>query len=485
MRQSLLLQSIQSVCAFAPLRELSFLMTLLVIVTAPCDDAFAANVTRTNIVFVLVDDMGYADLGCMGAKDIRTPHIDRLASEGLKFTDFYANAPVCTPTRTAFITGRWQQRVGFEWAMGFTAEQYRRRPGETPGARGTWVEEPDKLALGLPSEEVTIAELLKKAGYATGIFGKWHLGYQPEHNPLRHGFDEYFGVLLGHADYYRYNYFDGTYELRDGEQPAKAEGYLTDLISQRAAKFIRDHAKQPFFLYVPYNAVHSPYQPPGRPLPAVTKENMYDGNRQIYTQMLEKVDDGVGLMLAELETQGLLDNTLFVLSSDNGGERYSDNTPLFNHKQTLWEGGIRVPCLMRWPAKLPKGQLVKQPAITMDLTATFLAVAQPDGELIAPRIERPFDGINLLPILLGQRPQRERTFYWRVNRSNRQMKAVRLGDWKYVQDAAVEMLFNLQDDIGERRDLAFRQPQILADLKARLQAWEDEMDRSPTTFIVR
>ena len=433
--------------------------------------ALLAADARPNIVFVLVDDMGYADLGCMGAKDIRTPHIDRLASEGLKFTDFYANAPVCTPTRTAFITGRWQQRVGFEWAMGFTAEQYRR-------VNGKWVEEPDKLALGLPSSETTIAELLKKQGYATGAFGKWHLGYQPEHNPTRHGFDEYFGVLLGHADYYRYNYFDGTYCLRDGLEPVKAEGYLTDLINQRAVKFVQQHAKEPYFLYVPYNAVHSPYQPPSRPLPAVTKENMYDGDRQGYSAMLEKVDEGVGMLLAELEKQGVLDNTLFVLSSDNGGERYSDNAPLFNHKQTLWEGGIRVPCLMRWPAKLPRGKVVSQPAITMDLTATFLAAAD-------AKSTRDLDGINLLPILLGEQPPRERTFCWRVNRSNRQMKAVRHGDWKYVQDAAVEMLFNLKDDIGERRDLAFRRPEILADLKARLKAWEEEMDASPTTFVVR
>jgi arylsulfatase A-like enzyme len=433
----------------------------------------AADAPRPNIVFVLVDDMGYADLGCMGAKDIRTPNIDRLASEGLKFTDFYANAPVCTPTRTAFITGRWQQRTGFEWAMGFTAEQYRRVDGK-------WVEEPDKLALGLSSSETTIAELLKKQGYATGAFGKWHLGYQPEHNPARHGFDEYFGVLLGHADYYRYNYFDGTYCLRDGLEPVKAEGYLTDLISQRAVKFVQKHAKEPFFLYVPYNAVHSPFQPPNRPLPAVTKEGMYDGDRAGYAAMLEKVDEGVGLLLAELEKQGVLENTLFVLSSDNGGERFSDNAPLFNHKQTLWEGGIRVPCLMRWPAKLPRGQVVKQPAITMDLTATFLAAA---GASAAA--DRPLDGINLLPILLGQEPPRERTFCWRVNRSNRQMKAVRHGDWKYVQDAAVEMLFNLKDDIGERRDLAFRHPEVLADLKNRLKVWEAEMDSSPTTFVVR
>ncbi len=427
---------------------------------------------KPNIVFVLVDDMGYADLGCTGAKDIQTPHIDRLAAEGLKFTDFYANASVCTPTRAAFITGRWQQRVGFEWAMGFTAEQARR-------VNGQWVNEPDIHALGLPPGKPTIATRLKEAGYATGAFGKWHLGYKDEYNPTRHGFDEYFGVLLGHADYYRYNYFDGTYELRDGLNPVKAEGYLTDLLNQRAAQFVAKHAKEPFFLYVPYNAVHSPYQPPNRPLPAVTKEGMYDGNRQIYAAMLEKVDEGVGMILAELEKQGLADNTLFVLSSDNGGERYSDNAPLFHHKQTLWEGGIRVPCLMRWPAKLPRDKLATQPAITMDLTATFLAAAG-----VSASAEPPLDGINLLPILLGEAPPQTRTFCWRVNRSNRQMKAVRHGDWKYVQDAGVEMLFNLKDDIGERRDMAFRHPEILADLKSRLQAWEAEMDASPREFIV-
>jgi arylsulfatase A-like enzyme len=371
------------------------------------------------------------------------------------------------------MTGRWQQRVGLEWAMGFTAEQYRRVDGK-------WVEEPDKLALGLPASETTIAEMLKPAGYATGIFGKWHLGFHPQYNPTRRGFDEYFGVLLGHADYYRYNYFDGTYHLRDGEQPVKGEGYLTDLISKRAVEFVRKHAKQPFFLYVPYNAVHWPFQPPNRPLPALTKENEYDGTRRDYAAMLEKIDEGVGMLLAELEKQGFLDNTLFVLSSDNGGERLSDNSPLFNHKQTLWEGGIRVPCLMRWTAKLPKGQLIHQPAITMDLTATFLAAAG-----ASPPSGRDLDGINLLPILTGQQPTQERTFCWRVNRSTRQQKAIRHGDWKYVQDGGVDLLFNLKDDIGERLDLGYRQQTIVTDLKARLKAWEEEMDRSPTTFVVR
>jgi arylsulfatase A len=443
-------------CAIAPLRE-AFLVVLTVFYA---NVLVAAEGAKPNIIFVLVDDVGYADLGCMGGKDIKTPHIDRLASEGLKFTNFYANAPVCTPTRTAFMTGRWQQRVGLEWALGYSAEQYRR-------VNGQLIPEPDKLALGLPEGETTIAQMLKAAGYATGAFGKWHLGYQPQFNPIRRGFDEYFGVLLGHTDYYRYNYFDGTYQLREGDQPVKAEGYLTDLINRRAVDFVRKHGKKPFFLYVPYNAVHWPFQPPNRPEPALTRENEYDGTRRDYAAMLEKIDEGMGMLLAELDKQGVLDNTLIVFSSDNGGERLSDNSPLFHHKQTLWEGGIRVPCLMRWPAKLPRGKLIDQPAA---------AGAKPS---------RPLDGIDLLPLILGQEPPRERTFCWRVNRSTRQAKAIRHGDWKYVLDGGVDVLFNLKDDIGERRDQFFQQPGIVTDLRARLKAWEEEMDHSPPAFIVR
>jgi arylsulfatase A-like enzyme len=433
----------------------------------------AADLRRPNIVFVLVDDMGYADLGCMGSKDIQTPHIDRLAKEGVRFTDFYANAPVCTPTRAAFLTGRWQQRTGLEWALGFTAEQ-QRRVGDK------WLPEPDKLALGLPTEQPSVASFLKGAGYATACFGKWHLGFRPEYNPTRHGFDEYWGILLGHTDFYRYTYFDGTYQLYENAQPAKATGYLTDLINERATAFINRMGKKPFFLYVPYNAVHWPFQPPDRPDPAMTRDNKFDGTRQDYIAMMERVDDGVGMMLAALEKQGVLDDTLFIFSSDNGGERLSDNGPLFNHKTTLWEGGIRVPCLMRWPARLPQGKTTKQPGITMDLTATILAAAGAK----TPSTYRP-DGIDLLPILTGDRPEVERTFFWRVARTGRHQKAVRHGQWKFVQDDMVEMLFDLEKDIGERRDLAYRRPEVLAKLKKLLADWEAEMAKEPPAFVVR
>ena len=451
-----------------PIRFPFFSLILAALVSA----GFSAE-TRPNIVFILIDDFGYADSGPYGAKDIRTPHIDRLAREGVRFTDFYANAPVCSPTRAGFITGRWQQRVGLEWAFGFTAESFRRQGGE-------WVRETDMHGLGLPTSVPTLPQYLKAAGYATGAFGKWHLGYKDEYNPTRRGFDEYFGELLGHADYYNHAYYDGTYALRDGLKPVKVEGYLTDLLNRRAVEFIGKHAREPFFLYVPHLAVHAPFQPPDRPKPSVTKANMYDGDRGIYAAMVERVDEGVGMILAELAKQGVLDNTLVVLSSDNGGERYSDNSPLFHHKSTLWEGGIRVPCIMRWPAKLPRGAVTPQVGITMDLSATFAAIA---GAKAAEG--RPFDGIDLIPILTGARPPETRTLAWRIDRTGRQQKAVRHGDWKYMQDGNVEMLFDLAEDIGERRDLSFKEPEKLADLKRRLASWEAEMARETPEILVK
>ena len=469
---------------------LLFLFALSPLLFLPSVVLAKEGAVQPNIVFILADDFGYGDLGCMGCTDIATPNIDRLATEGVKFTDFYANAPVCTPTRTGFMTGRWQQRCGLESAFGYTAEQARR-------VNGQWVNEPDIHALGLPLTETTIAERLKAAGYATGAFGKWHLGFKDEFNPTKRGFDEYFGELLGHADYYKHAYFDGTYALRDGLQPVKRDGYFTDLVNERAVKVIRDHQAAPFFLYVPHLAVHGPFQPPDAPeTPMVTKESMHHGSRAIYKAMVERIDLGVGMMLAELDKHGLTDNTLVVFSSDNGGERYSRNLPLFHHKATVWEGGIRVPCLMRWPAKVPKGKVTSQMAITMDLHATFLAAA---GIVVPPlggsgtqapakagTTERPLDGINLLPLLTGDAESVERTFFWRIDRSNRQQRAIRHGKWKYINDGnTMDLLFNLETDIGERTDLGYQHPDILHDLKAKLKAWEVEMDASEREIWVR
>ncbi|MDZ4853020.1 MAG: sulfatase-like hydrolase/transferase [Pirellulaceae bacterium] len=453
-----------------------FVASLIWLITVAIGQLHSANTSsssKPNIVFILIDDFGYADTGAYGAKDIRTPHMDRLAREGVRFTDFYSNAPVCSPTRCGFITGRWQQRVGFEWAMGFSADSFWRRGDE-------WVKESDIHAMGLPTSVPTLPKILKAAGYTTGAFGKWHLGYKDEFNPTKHGFDEYFGELLGHCDYYNHAYYDGTYALREGIEPVKVDGYLTDLINQRATAFVRKNADKPFFLYVPHLAVHCPYQPPGRPEPSVTKTNMYDGDRAIYASMVEKVDEGVGMLLAELEKHGIADNTLVVVSSDNGGERYSDNSPLFHHKSTLWEGGIRVPCIMRWPAKIPKGEVTHQVGITMDLSASFASIA---GATVAA--EAPFDGIDLIPIVAKSKPVQSRTLCWRIDRTGRQQKALRHGSWKYMQDGNVEMLFDLTSDISERRDVSFQNPTVFTDLKNRLTEWEAEMAKEKTSFLIK
>jgi arylsulfatase A-like enzyme len=429
-----------------------------------------------NIIFILVDDMGYGDLGCTGAEDIKTPHIDRIAAEGMQLTDFYANAPVCTPTRAGFMTGRWQQRLGIEFAFGYQVEQQ-------VLVDGKWVPEPGFHALGLPLKAKTLANHLKELDYATGAFGKWHLGYKDVYNPVNRGFDEYFGELLGHADFYKHTYFDGTYALRDGLDPVKMEGrYFTDVVNERAAQFIAKSAGKPFFLYVPHLAVHAPFQAPDAPeTPVVTKESMLTGSREIYKAMLERVDDGVGMIYAELEKASLVGNTLIVFSSDNGGERWANNQPFFHHKATLWEGGIRVPCLMSWPAVLPKGKKSAQAGITMDLTATFLKAA--GGTL--PE-DHPFDGIDLIPHLTGEKPVIDRTFYWRMDRTNRKMKAIRHGRYKYVDDGGtMDLLFDLATDPGERVNLHYHHSGISADLKAKLKAWEAEMDASDYDMQVR
>jgi arylsulfatase A-like enzyme len=440
--------------------------------------AGAFAVERPNVVFILADDLGYGDLGCMGCQDIATPNIDRIAKEGVIMTDFYSNAPVCTPTRAGFMLGRWQQRVGIEFAFGYQVEQMKKVKGE-------WVPEPDMHGLGLPLGEVTVAERMREAGYVTGAFGKWHLGFKDEYNPVKRGFNEFFGELLGHVDYYRHRYYDGTVGIREGLKEVDLKGrYFTDLVNERAAAFVKKHAggEKPFFLYVPHLAVHAPFQAPDAPeTPMVTKETMLQGSRAIYKAMLERVDAGVGMILKELEVAGVADKTLVVFSSDNGGERWASNAPLFHHKATLWEGGIRVPCLMRWPGKIAEGSRSSVPGITMDLSATFLTAA--GGQL--PK-EKPFDGVDLLPLVGGETKVAERDFCWRMQRSNRTMKAIRRGKWKYVNDGnTMDLLFDLEVDAGERTNLHFRQPEVVVDLKKRLADWEAEMDAEEKEVLVR
>ena len=251
---------------------------------------------RPNIVLFLTDDLGYADLGCFGAKDIRTPNIDRLAARGVRFTQAYSNGPVCTPTRAALMTGRYQQRLGLEWAI-------------PPGKRG----------VGLLPEHATIARRLRDAGYRTAIYGKWHLGYEPEFGPNHHGFEDFFGILSGNVDHYSHKENNGDADLYENLQPVRRQGYLTELIAERAEKFVDRYHGETFFLYVPFNAVHWPFQAPGRPADIRTKETWQDGTRADYVRMVESVDQAVGRVLAALDRHNLTRDTLVVFTNDNGG----------------------------------------------------------------------------------------------------------------------------------------------------------------------
>jgi arylsulfatase A len=432
------------------------LITFSLTVTAQPRPANQTAQRRPNVVLMMADDMGYADIGSYGARDIRTPHLDRLAREGVRLTDFYSNGPVCTPTRAALMTGRYQQRVGLEWATVPTLH-------------------PDA---GLPVSEPTVARMLKNNGYRTALFGKWHLGYKAEFNPVRHGFEEFFGLLGGNVDMNSHRNRFGSLDCYEGEKEVAKTGYLTDLITDRSVEFINQNARTPFFLYVPYNAVHWPFQPPGNAQDVRTPETWYDGTRADYARMLEAMDAGVGRILAALDKQGLARDTLVVFTNDNGGERLSDNAPLFHHKGTLWEGGIRVPCIVRWPARLPAGHTSKQAAISMDLTATILAAT-------GTQPERQMEGVDLLPLLQRGAQPTERTLFWRIDRADRKQKAVRHGHWKYVLDGTIDQLFDLARDPGERRDLSHERRDLVAELRAKIAAWEKDVDQTPPQFKVK
>jgi arylsulfatase A-like enzyme len=417
--------------------------------------------SKPNVVLIVTDDIGYGDFGAYGARDIRTPNIDRLAKEGAKLTDFYA-APQCTPTRAALITGRYQQRVLLERALGSSG---------------------DALEQGLPATGRSLPQLVKNNGYATGLIGKWHLGYKPEFGPNAHGFDYFFGFLSGYIDFYTHTRGgDGHSDLFENTAPIEEEGYMTDLITARATRFIAQHAAGPFFLEVTYHAAHWPFQPPGHPSRA-PRNAAFQGpadsiaaTRADYAAMVERADLGVGRIVRTLDSLGLTRRTLVIFTNDNGGEWLSRNAPLFHRKDTLWEGGIRVPAIFRWPGRIPPSRTSEQVGITMDLTATILAAT---GSAV-PADAR-LEGIDLLPILEGRERPVERTLFWRIATPARQQRAARQGAWKLLVDGDDLLLFNLRDDIGERTDLAARRPELVRRLLPLLRAWEADVDAEAKT----
>jgi arylsulfatase A-like enzyme len=424
--------------------------------------ADAATSDKPNILFILADDLGYGDLSVYGQTDFQTPHLDQLATQGLRLTQAYANSAVCSATRFGLITGRYQ---------------YRLRGGlEEPiaGASDT---------VGLPASHPTLPSLLKKAGYGTALFGKWHLGSLPSFGPLKSGYDVFFGNYGGAIDYFTHkpgvgaHLPDGLYE---GEVPVHKVGYYTDLLADRAADHIgRQDTSKPFFLSLHFTAPHWPWEGPGDE--AVSREIgdlfHYDGgNLATYAKMVTALDAAIGRVLKTLEERGLADNTIVVFTSDNGGERFSKTWPFSGQKTELLEGGIRVPAIVRWPARIKPGQTSPQVAISMDWLPTLLAAADttPDPAY-AP------DGINLLPLILGASAPTPRTLFWRY-KANTQ-RAVRSGDWKYLKISGNEFLFNVVQDQRERANLALKQPQIFAALKQQWVTWDGTM--LPITKEVR
>ena len=417
----------------------------------------SAQPPRPNVLFILADDLGWGDLSCYGRPDYRTPHLDALAREGVRLTQSYSASPVCTPTRCAFITGRYPARtaVGLEEPL-------------------TWRRnlEQQKRDVGLPPEHPTVASLLKKSGYRTALVGKWHLGYLPKYGPTRSGFDEFFGILSGGADYFTHRDANGDEDLYEMDVPVERAGYMTDLLTDRAVRFLRRRHEQPFYLSLHYTAPHWPWEGPRDEAVSRTLKRGYagvtaGGSVRVYAEMMRSLDEGVGRVLRALDASGNARRTLVVFTSDNGGERFSFNWPFRGAKFELYEGGLRVPAIARWPGRLPAGRRSAQVSITMDWTATILAAA---GAAADPAY--PLDGLDLLPVLGGARPPLARTLFWRHARQ----AAARSGDWKYLKlDEKTERLYDLSSDEREQADFRDARPQIFDRLRAEHARWEAQM----------
>lgn len=413
--------------------------------------------SRPNILFIVVDDCGYADLGCTGQTDYRTPALDRLAAEGTRFTQAYANASLCTNTRVALMTGRYQYRL----PIGLV-EPLRWSDRDAP-------------EMGLPPGFPTLPALLRGAGYRTGLIGKWHLGYLPHYGPLKSGYDEFFGVMGGYTGYYTHVGDAGEPDFYEGEAPVERHGYVTDMLSERAARWVAaaDAAPAPYFLSLHYTAPHWPWSAPSveaaaRQREQVRSELTEGGSTRIYGEMMQILDAGIGRVLDKVRQGGGGRDTLVLFTSDNGGERFSKIWPFVGRKFDLLEGGLRVPQIAWWPGRIPAGRVTGQVCITMDLTATCLAAAG-----VAPAPDHPLEGVDLLPLLTGAAPEFERTLYWRMY--NRRQRAVRRGDWKYLKVAEREFLFDIAYDPRERGDLSAKQPALLDELRALWEAWNREM----------
>ncbi len=431
--------------------------------------------TQPNIVLIMADDLGYADLSCYGAENIQTPHLDALAAEGVRLTDFYANGPECTPTRTALLTGRYQQRVGgLECAIGL-------------GNIGRYTEAKqlsDQGELGLPVTFNALPMMLNGQGYNTAIIGKWHLGEGEAYRPAVHGFDYSIGPLGGAVDYFHHTepvgefigtYMEGNHDFYRNDAPHQRGGYyMTHLLTDEAVEWVNIQKEdQPFFLYLPYTTPHLPYQAPYDYQPEkLTMEHWNKSDKEVYAAMIEDMDAGIGKILDKLEEKGIADNTIVIFFSDNGPNKTGNTGPYSGNKGHVYEGGIRVPCIIRWPGKIEEGGISSQPFISMDLTASIAAITKATPP-------KPLDGIDLIGHITARKADFSRDLFWRKKRAAQVRSAVRSENLKYIREEDKgkfeEYLFDLKNDPGEKHDLKADRPEDFKRLKKLLAEWEEEV----------
>ena len=435
--------------------------TLAIVLVAGASPAHGRNPEQANLVLMLIDNVGYGDLGCYGNHQMKTPNIDRLAREGVRCTDFYVASPSCMPSRGALLTGRHPLRNGLN-------EQIWRID--------------EMVQIGLPHRELLLPQFLKRQGYVSGCFGKWNLGFAPGSRPTERGFDEFFGHASGNMDYYTHVY-NGRNDLFRGTEPVRVEGYSTDLLADAACEFIRRHRDRPFFCYVPFNAAHFPnprnkgpaepviWQAPAKSFEAYGYSPDEQDAKKRYRAVITALDAGIGRVIHEIDSLGLGENTLLILLSDNGafmlpgrGLEVASNLPLRDGGVTLYEGGIRVPCLIRWPGRIPPGTVCGEPLVSMDLFVMALAAA---GAKL-PR-DRVLDGKDPTATLAGEAPSPHTDLFFQWGARS----AVRSGRYKLVRNKEDEpfQLYDLVEDLGETTDVAAERPEVAAALARRFQQW--------------
>lgn len=442
-----------------PLKKFACLVPVAAVTAALLGADARPAPPRPNVVLILADDLGYGDVGFNGGKEIPTPHLDALAREGVRFASGYASAPLCSPTRAGLLTGRYQQRFGWE---------------QNPKG------DDKKDGVGMDKREILLPAALKPAGYTCGLVGKWHLGVQEGFHPMDRGFDTFVGSTANPGSSFLDAKTLNKGRIMRGRTPLAPGGadegaYLTDLLTREATAFIETNRAKPFFLYLAYTAVHVPLEAPQTLLDRFA--NIPDKNRRVYAAALSALDTGVGTVLKKLDETGLAQDTLVIFLSDNGGSYHNTssktpNAPLQGDKGTVWEGGIRVPFLLRWPARIQGGRAFEPPVISLDLFPTILAavgVPSPEGVTL--------DGVDLLPFLTGQRQGTpHETLFWRMG----DKRAVRQGNLKWLRaDDGHARLYDLEKDVGEERDLAPEKPDVAARLAQAIARWEQSLPEPP------